>query len=265
MCAARCADRGQDTNVLTVVNFGGYAQTHLTDLYTALRLHVIVIIYGSSDSERRLLDKLPGEVTSTDDMYKVRADFEYKRKKASGWFGWLRRWNYQRQIDKINRGMNDPLRAGASGEKAVLGALAILDDSYHVFCDLHIRLPYTVKYNGRKNLRSAQMDLVVACPKGVFVIEVKNWSDRYAANPSWSPHEQTDRAGRVLWFILRDDVEWVRVTKVLLSIRGNIPYDPDYRTVQVSDPDKIARFLKDRPDTISQKDLARIIAKLKNL
>ena len=70
--------------------------------------------------------------------------------------------------------MKDPLRAGADGEKDVLDILAVLDDSYHVFCDLHVRLPYTVRYNGQKNLRSAQMDLVVVCLKGVFLIEVKN-------------------------------------------------------------------------------------------
>ena len=224
-----------------------------------------MIIYGSSDSERRLLDKLPSEVTNINDMHQVRTNFEDKHKNASGWFTRIKRWNYQRQINKIDRGMNDPLRAGASGEKAVLDALSVLDDSYHVFCDLHIRLPYTVRYNGQKNLRSAQMDLVVACPKGVFLIEVKNWSDRYAANPSWSPHEQTDSAGKVLWIILQDAVEGVRVTNVLLSMRGNIPYDPDYRSVWVSDPGRIANFLKNRHNALSKEDLARVLIELKNL
>lgn len=125
----------------------------------------MVIIYGSSDSERRLLDKLPNEVQDIDDMSRAKSDFKRRHRSATGWFAWLKRWSYRRQIAKIDRGMKDPLRAGAAGEKGVLDALSVLDDSYHVFCDLHVRLPYTVRYRGEKNLRSAQMDLVVASPK----------------------------------------------------------------------------------------------------
>ena len=226
---------------------------------------MIVIIHGSSDSERRLLDKLPNEVRSIDDMHKVKEDFKHKRKNESGWFAGLKRWNYRRQIDKIDRGMKDPLRAGADGEKVMLNILATLDDSYHVFCDLHVRLPYTVRYNGQKNLRSAQMDLVVACLKGVFLIEVKNWSDRYAMNPGWSPHEQTERAGRVLWIALQNSIGEVRVTNILLSMRGNIRYDANYRSVWVSDPSRIVGFLEGKPDTLTQPDLTRILTKLDKL
>lgn len=81
--------------------------------------------------------------------------------------------------------METPLRAGADREKGVLYILAALDDSYHIFCDLYIRLLYTVRYKGQKNLRSAQMDIVVACLKDVFFIETKNWSGRYAMNLVW--------------------------------------------------------------------------------
>lgn len=225
----------------------------------------MVIIYGSSDSERRLLDKLPNEVHSMDDMSKVRKDFKRKHADASGWFAGIRRWNYRRQIGKIDRGMEDPLRVGAFGEKGVLDTLSVLDDSYHVFCDLYIRLPYAVRYNGQKNLRSAQMDLVVACLKGVFLIEVKNWSDRYAMNPERNPHEQTERAGRVLWIALQNAIDGVHVTNVLLSIQGNIRYDPNYRTVSVSDPDKIIDFLESKPNTLTRSDLKMILTELYNL
>ena len=225
----------------------------------------MAIIYGSSDSERRLLDRMPKEVSSMEDMLRVRADFADKHREASGWFAGLKRWNYRRQMRKIDRGMRDPLRTGAIGEKSVLGRLSALDDTHHVFCDLHVRLPYMVRYNGQKNLRSAQMDLVVVCPKGVFLIEVKNWSDRYATNPEWSPHEQTERAGRVLWVALQGSVSRVRVTNVLLSMRGNIRHDPDYRSVWVSDPDRIVDFLRNRQDVLPEDDLRRVVKALKRL
>lgn len=225
----------------------------------------MAIIYGSSDSERRLLDRMPREVSRMEDMLRVRADFADKHREASGWFAGLKRWNYRRQMGRIDKGMRDPLRTGAIGEKGVLGRLSALDDTHHIFCDLHIRLPYTVRYNGQKNLRSAQMDLVVVCPKGVFLIEVKNWSDRYAANPEWSPHEQTERAGRVLWVALQGSVSRVRVTNVLLSMRSNIRHDPDYRSVWVSDPDRIVDFLRNRPDVLPEDDLCRVVKALKRL
>ena len=94
----------------------------------------MVIIYGSSDSERWLLDKLPNKVHSIDDMHKVREDFKRKHASVSGRFTGLKRWTYRRQIGKIDRGTKDPLRVGAFGEKGVLDTLAVLDDSYHVFC-----------------------------------------------------------------------------------------------------------------------------------
>ena len=225
----------------------------------------MVIIYGSSDSERRLLDKMPKEVSGMEDMLRIRADFADRHRKASGWFAGLKRWNYRRQMGKIDRGMRDPLRTGAIGERGVLDRLSALDDTYHVFCDLRIRLPYVVRYNGQRNLRSAQMDLVVVCPKGVFLIEVKNWSDRYAANPGWSPHEQTERAGRVLWITLQNFIRGVRVTNVLLSMRNNIRHNPNYRSVWVSDPDNIVDFLKNRPDMLPEVDLEIIVKALKRL
>lgn len=225
----------------------------------------MVIIHGSSDSERRLLDKLPNEVGSMADMHEVKADFERKHDNTSGWFAGLKRWNYRRQIDKIDRGLKDPLRAGADGENDVLDVLDALDDSYHVFCNLSVRLPYTVRYRGQKNLRSAQMDLVVACLKGVFLIEVKNWSDRYVMNQVWSPHEQTERAGRVLWIALQNSIGEVRVTNILLSMRGNIRYDSNYRSVWVSDPSRIVGFLEGKPDALTQRDLVRIVTKVDDL
>lgn len=97
------------------------------------------------------------------------------------------------------------------------------------------------------------------------MIEVKNWGNRYARNPDWSPHEQTERAGRVLWIALQSVVGGVRVTNVLLSTRGNIRYDPDYRSVRVSNPGGIVSFLRDRPDALEQGGLARILKGLKSL
>ena len=140
-----------------------------------------------------------------------------------------------------------------------------LNDSYHILCGVRIGLPYYVTYDGQKNLRSAQMDVVVVCSKGVFMIEVKNWSDRYIQNhDKLNPHEQTDRAGRVLWIALQNVIKNIRVTNVLLSIQGNISYNERYKVVFVSSLDRINQFLEKRQDALSQKEVKKLVDSLKH-
>ena len=108
------------------------------------------------------------------------------------------------------------------------------------------------------------MDFVVVSTKGVFVIEVKNWSDNFAKNHNgFSPHEQTDRAGRVLWFVLKSLIRDIHVTNVLLPIQGNIRYDRNYRMVFVSSLERINRFLESRQDALSETEVKRIVDNLK--
>jgi len=218
----------------------------------------MAIIYGYADYEKRLLDKLPNEVKNVEDMDRVRKEFYRKMKKqrygrkgiGRTIFAEIKRWHYKRQVDKFQYKKIGKLRTGTYGENDVIDELAKLDDSYHILCGIEIELPYWVTYNGRKNLKSAQMDLVVVCPKGVFMIEVKNWSDKYAEQNKrgLNPYEQTERTGRVLWITLQNefgDGEF-SVTNVLLSIRGNLPYSQNYRSVFVSSLAGINQFLEKR-------------------
>jgi len=224
-----------------------------------------------ADSERNLLDKLPNEVKSVEDMDRVRRQFTQKMKKQrygrkgilGTVFAEVKRYHYKRQVDKFQYKKIGKLRTGTFGENDVIDELVKLDDSYHIICGIDIELPYWVRYNGRKNLKSAQMDLVVVCPKGVFMIEVKNWTDEYAKNnkQDLSPHEQTDRAGRVLWIALQKkfgDGEF-GVTNVLLSIKGNIPYNQKYRSVFVSSLRTINQFLEKRQDILDEEDIEDLV------
>ena len=187
----------------------------------------MAIVYGIADSERQLLNKLPGEVKNIDDIPRVKKDFEKKlNKKDTGFFAGIRKWNYKRQVNKFEKNEDNPLHAGTKGENKVIEELIKLDDSFHVLCGVRLGLPYYVKYKGKKTLKSAQMDIIVVCPKGVFIIEVKNWSDNYIKNnTNLSPYEQTERAGRILWISLQTVIKNVRVTNVLLSIQGNMQYN----------------------------------------
>jgi len=55
-------------------------------------------------------------------------------------------------------------RAGIEGEQAVVKALQVLDDSYSIINDF------------KSSVKSGNIDHILICPKGVFVIETKNYS-----------------------------------------------------------------------------------------
>jgi hypothetical protein len=226
----------------------------------------MALIYGIADSERQLLNKLPNEVQDIDDMGRVKKEFEDKlANEGSGFFAGIRKWNYKRQVDKFEKSEVKLFQKGTRGENEVIDELSKLDDSYHILCGVDMELDYWVTYNGRKNLKSAQMDLIVVCPKGIFMIEVKNWSNQFANNNSnnnFSPYEQTERAGRVLWISLQKVIKNVRVTNILLSIKGNLPYNESYRSVYVSSLDQINNFLEKRQNELNEKEVEKIVKSL---
>jgi len=226
----------------------------------------VAIIYGRADSEKQLLSKYPSRVKRIEDIPKVHQEIKDELKvEEKGFFAGFRRWNKQRQVNKFEKNMDNPFHAGASGENRVIEKLSNLSDSYHILCGVRIELPYWATYHGEKNLRSAQMDVVVVSTKGVFLIEVKNWSDDYVKNyEKLNPYEQTDRAGLVLWITLKLIIKNIRVTNVLLSIQGNMQYNNNYRAVFVSSLEKINGFLESREEVLSEKEVKKIIDDLKN-
>ena len=159
---------------------------------------------------------------------------------------------------------------GAKGENQVLDKLSELSDDYHILCGIKSELPHYVRYNGKRNLRSAQIDFIVVSKKGVILIEVKNWSNKfYSETKKISPHEQADRAARVLWITINSHWGWLSgrspgVTSVVLSIQGNIRYDPRYKYVMVSDLDQINYFIQNRKEQLSGKDVTKLVNMLKD-
>ena len=215
-----------------------------------------------ADSERSLLDRLPNKVQNIDYMGRVKNDFESKiAKEGDGFFAGIRKWNYKRQVKKFEKQNVKLFHTGTRGENKVIDEHSKLDDGFHILCGVDMELHHWVTYNGRKNLRSAQMDLVVVCPKGVFMIEVKNWSNSFAQNnnKTFNPYEQTERAGRVLRISLQNVIRDIRLTNVLLSIQGNLPYNENYRSVFVSSLDRINQFLEKRQDALNEKEIKKIV------
>lgn len=231
----------------------------------------MAIIYGLTDSEKRFLDKLPKEIQSIYEIDKVHQEFKKKFDSIEnkGIKNKLIRWSKKRQINKIENNKNSSLHSGAKGELRVLDTLSKLDDNYHILCGINLELPHYVSYNGKRNLKSAQMDFVIVSQKGIQVIEVKNWTDSYIfknrENGGLEPHEQVERAGRVMWISLK---EWFgmdnpNVSAVLLTIQGNMKYDPTYRFVAVKDLITILPWIEKKKEMLTDMDVQRIVMKLK--
>ena len=230
-------------------------------------------LYGMADSERSLLNKLPNEVKNVEDMDRVRKEFygkmQKQRRGRKGLLGTVfsevKRYHYKRQVDKFQYKKVGKYVTGTHGENEVIEELLKLDDSHHILCGVKFQLPNWVTYNGKKNLKSAQMDVVVVCERGVFMIEVKNWTDKYAKTEtnSLSPHEQTERAGRVLWIGLQGAVKNVNVTNVLLSVKGNLEWDGNYRSVYVKSLENINQFIQNREEIYYEDEVKKIVKELK--
>lgn len=228
----------------------------------------MAIIYGRPDSEVQLLGKYPRAVKTIEDIPKIHHQVkEQLKNNKGGFFGEISRWYHQRQANLFELNKGHLLHAGVSGELQALNRLSRLSDEYHVLCGVTIELNRWVTYKGKKNLRSAQMDFVVVSKKGVVVIEVKNWGSQTGWRPQGlSPHEQVDRAGMVLWIALQSwwSPKKPGVSRVILSIQGNIAYDPRHKYVRVTDLHTLLPFLENRWEEFTEKEVGRIVRRLRN-
>ncbi len=202
----------------------------------------MAVVYGRSDSEVQLIRKYPKEVKRLEDIDVVKARFE--KDLSDGDLPLFKKWHCRRRLRKFMENENDTLHAGASGENRAISVLSRLDDTYSVFCGLDIELQNPITYRGKKNLRSAQMDAVVAGRNGVFLVEVKNWCSAWrGSSKKVSPHGQTERAGRVLGFMLKRACGSIGVNTIMLPINNNIAYDSSYRKVFVTSTNRINDFI----------------------
>ena len=225
-------------------------------------------IYGISEATSKFLDKLPKQIQTLDDIDKVHKEMkeELDSIEDKGLGNKFSRWRKKRQINKIEDNIDGVEHAGAKGEILALEKLSELPDDYHIFCGVNKDLGKYIRYRRRRDLKSAQMDFVVVSKRGVILIEVKNWSAKYYKNHyGLRPHEQVDRAGRVLWIKLKSS--WFRpndppVTSVLLSIQGTISNDANYGYVIVKNLNDINSYIQNKQEKFSEKEVKRLIDRI---
>ena len=229
----------------------------------------MALVYGISEATKDFLKKLPKQIQRLDEINEVHRELkqEFNAIEDKGLGSKFARWQKNRVIKKIENNIDNVEHAGAKGEIIALEKLSELPNNFHIFCGVNKDLGKYVRYRRRRDLRSAQMDFVVVSTRGVNVIEVKNWSAHYYRNHyGISPHEQVDRAGRVLWIAIKSS--WWSpkdppVSSVLLSIQGTIPPNAKYGYVTVKNINDINSYLQNRREVFSEKEVKRLTDRIK--
>ena len=167
------------------------------------------------------------------------------------------------RIKYLENLLQDPRYFGAIGEEKTLKTLTSLNDDYHVLCDVQIRLSDYIWYNGKKNLKSAQIDFVVVGPTGIYAIEVKNWSNQlYNNNTDFTPHEQVQRAGKVLWVHLSNKYIFHKphVTNIVVPVQYNMNYQQNFKNVFVKNLYSLNGFIENgKYQTLNKKQIEKSI------
>ena len=99
------------------------------------------------------------------------------------------------------------LVAGAIGESSVVKALQQLSDDCYLINDFSIKF-YPPIYNKKENDRifSIQIDHLLVCQSGIFLLETKNWSKTSVENLDLrSPVKQILRTSFALFVLLNSD------------------------------------------------------------
>lgn len=168
------------------------------------------------------------------------------------------------KIDALNEIKTDPYYSGAYGERLALKELSKLNDDYNILCGVNIELDKWHSFHGNK-IKNAQIDFLVVSNKGVSIIEVKNWSDRYQNNDyGLSPQEQLERANRILYIFLKEELgDYITISgklnNILLPIKNNIQYDPYYKRILVSSLDNINNLITNKRDVLMESEVERLV------
>jgi len=100
-----------------------------------------------------------------------------------------------------------PLIAGAIGENSVVQALQQLSDDFYLINDFSMKFAPPI-YNKKENDRifSIQIDHLLVCQSGLFLLETKNWSKTSVENLDLrSPVKQILRTSFALFVLLNSD------------------------------------------------------------
>lgn len=135
-------------------------------------------------------------------------------------------------IQTLESWLQSPELAGAKAELEAIDQLRKLPGEYTVFSNIRLRAARAIRFNDGW-LKSAQLDHLVLSPAGVFVIETKRWSKKFAETGEYhDPYAQVQRAGYLCYALLRRAFGKTPVRNIIVS-DGSLPPAPADSHVKV--------------------------------
>jgi len=158
---------------------------------------------------------------------------------------------------------------GALGEDTVVSIIdKNFDEWYVLINDLEFSLSEPVRY-GDGWIRNGQLDHVLICPKGVFAIETKSWSNKYInekfSNGKFTPIQQIKRNGYALYKLLNDHTisySEIKVKELLISADKKIPI-PQGSYVTSITASYLKTYLERCSTKLDHKQINKIVKRLK--
>ncbi|WP_371194464.1 nuclease-related domain-containing protein [Glaciecola sp. SC05] len=165
--------------------------------------------------------------------------------------------------------------AGAVGENAVVSELKKLSDEYYLINDFSLKFNPPI-FNKRENdtIYSIQIDHLLVCQSGIFVIETKNWSSKSIEDLDLrSPVKQVKRASFALFVFLNSDNSqglignhWGRKKipiKNIIIMTNKAP-KTDFQHVKVLSLDKLNGYIQYFADIFDEAETEKIFTYLKD-
>lgn len=134
---------------------------------------------------------------------------------------------------------------GATAELDAVKQLSKLPEHYYILNDVNLTAMRRMTHNDRI-VRSAQIDLLVIATTGVFVIEVKHWSQQFVESGQfYDPYEQVGRARYLCDCLLKEELNIPIEVRSILAYRGHLPQKTAGSRVKVLLIDGLANYIND--------------------
>jgi len=146
------------------------------------------------------------------------------------------------QIEQLESILNSSDYKGAIAELEMIEHLKGLPNDHVVFSDVCLESYEYHRYNGSP-LKSAQIDHLVVSPKGIFIIEVKNWSKHFAdSNDYHDPCNQIERANRLCYILLNNDFKKMSI-KNIIAYKNTNPIKTQKKFIKVLQLSVVTQYI----------------------
>lgn len=147
----------------------------------------------------------------------------------------------ERRITVMKENLESKEYCGAVAELKMIDFLRKLPNNYQVINDVSIKLNKSIRLD-KEWIQSVQIDHLVIGPSGVFIIEVKNWSKKFASTGDFhDPYNQIKRHNRACYILLKEQCE----TKLrnIIACANHLPSKTDEKYIKVMPIEQVIGYI----------------------